>query len=299
MTRTEAPTLEDLRTLASAAWLWDGARGRIVWANPAGVAYFGGESVFDLIDRPFDLGEPGVEKITNLCKSLSRGQVETTDLHFPSSGRTVPLACRCTIHSLADGRAGLLVIAAGPSDAANDIPIEKLALAFNLLPAAAAFMGRDGSLHRLNAAALLLLGAEQRASLSALVADSSLAEDLLARLASTGTVSDVRRLGTRIGQRDIRLTLQRLGASADPVAFAMVLLDDITERRALERTISNSPQATKPQLAAAEADAFLQLGKVLGEAVVAQPPVPENRGANRCSYRAPSPPQSTILSMRL
>lgn len=275
MTRTEAPTLEDLRTLASAAWLWDGARGRIVWANPAGVAYFGGESVFDLIDRPFDLGEPGVEKITNLCKSLSRGQVETTDLHFPSSGRTVPLACRCTIHSLADGRAGLLVIAAGPSDAANDIPIEKLALAFNLLPAAAAFMGRDGSLHRLNAAALLLLGAEQRASLSALVADSSLAEDLLARLASTGTVSDVRRLGTRIGQRDIRLTLQRLGASADPVAFAMVLLDDITERRALERTISNSPQATKPQLAAAEADAFLQLGKVLGEAVVAQPPVPE------------------------
>ena len=61
MTRTEAPTLEDLRTLASAAWLWDGARGRIVWANPAGVAYFGGESVFDLIDRPFDLGEPGVD----------------------------------------------------------------------------------------------------------------------------------------------------------------------------------------------------------------------------------------------
>ena len=47
----------------------------------------------------------------------------------------MPLACRCSIHSLADGRAGLLVIAAGPSDAASDIPIEKLALAFNLLPA--------------------------------------------------------------------------------------------------------------------------------------------------------------------
>jgi hypothetical protein len=186
------------------------------------------------------------------------------------------------------------VIAAGPSDAANDIPIEKLALAFNLLPAAAAFMGRDGSLHRLNAAALLLLGAEQRASLSALVADSSLAEDLLARLASTGTVSDVRRLGTRIGQRDIRLTLQRLGASADPVAFAMVLLDDITERRALERTISNSPQATKPQLAAAEADA--PSGKVLVKRLS------RNRragkpGAKRCSYCVTT--ASTILSMRL
>ncbi len=275
MTRLEAPTLEDLRTLASPAWLWDGARGRIVWANPAGVAYFSGESLFDLIDRPFDLAEPGVEQITGLSKKLSRGQVESALLHFPSSGHTVPLPCRCTIHALADGRAGLLVTAANPSDAASEIPTEKLALAFDLLPAAAAFMGREGSLHRLNAAARLLLGADQRASLGALVEDSSLADDLLTRLASTGTVSDVRRLRTKIGQRDIRLTLQKLDTAADPVAFAMVLLDDITERRALERTISNRPQGAKPQLGAAETEAFHQLGKVLTESVAEQKPVPE------------------------
>lgn len=275
MTRLEAPTLEDLRTLASPAWLWDGARGRIVWANPAGVAYFSGESLFDLIDRPFDLAEPGVEQITGLSKKLSRGQVETTLLHFPSSGRTVPLPCRCTLHALADGRAGLLVIAASPSAGTTEIPTEKLALAFDLLPAAAAFMGREGSLHRLNAAARLLLGADQRASLSALIEDSSLADDLLTRLASTGTVSDVRRLRTKIGQRDIRLTLQKLDTAADPVAFAMILLDDITERRALERTISNRPQEAKPQLGAAEAEAFHQLGKVLSESVAEQKPVPE------------------------
>ena len=275
MTRPEAPTLEDLRSLASPAWLWDGARGRIVWANPAGVAYFSGESLFDLIDRPFDLAEPGVEQITGLSKKLSRGQVESTLLHFPSSGHTVPLPCRCTIHALADGRAGLLVIAASPSDAASEIPTEKLALAFDLLPAAAAFMGREGSLHRLNAAARLLLGADQRASLSALIEDSSLADDLLTRLASTGTISDVRRLRTKIGQRDIRLTLQKLDTAADPVAFAMVLLDDITERRALERTISNRLQDTRPQLGAAEAEAFHQLGKVLTESVAEQKPVPQ------------------------
>ena len=275
MTRLEAPTLEDLRTLASPAWLWDGARGRIVWANPAGVAYFGGESLFDLIDRPFDLAEPGVKQITGLSKRLSRGQVESTLLHFPSSGHTAPLPCRCTLHALADGRAGLLVIAASPSGAATEIPTEKLALAFDLLPAAAAFMGREGSLHRLNAAARLLLGADQRASLGALVEDSSLADDLLTRLASTGTVSDVRRLRTKIGQRDIRLTLQKLDTAADPVAFAMVLLDDITERRALERTISNHPQEAKSQLGAAEAEAFHQLGKVLSESVAEQKPAPE------------------------
>ena len=246
-----------------------------MWANPAGVAYFSGESLFDLIDRPFDLAEPGVEQITELSKKLRRGQIESALLHFPSSGRTVPLPCRCTIHALADGRAGLLVIAANPSDAASEIPTEKLALAFDLLPAAAAFMGREGSLHRLNAAARLLLGADQRASLGALVEDSSLADDLLTRLASTGTVSDVRRLRTKIGQRDIRLTLQKLDTMADPVAFAMVLLDDITERRALERTISNRPQGAKPQLGAAETEAFHQLGKVLNESVVEQNPVPE------------------------
>ena len=209
----------------------------------------------------------------------------------------MPLPCRCTIHALADGRAGLLVIAAGPSDAASEIPTEKLALAFDLLPAAAAFMGREGSLHRLNAAARLLLGADQRASLGALVEDSSLADDLLTRLASTGTVSDVRRLRTKIGQRDIRLTLQKLDTAADPVAFAMVLLDDITERRALERTISNRPQDAKPQLGAAEAEAFHQLGKVLNESVVEQKPVPEKpRRKPVVIPLAPSPMPSTSLA---
>ena len=292
LTRIEAPTLEDLRNLTSAAWLWDGARGRIVWANSAGVAYFGGESLFDLIDRPFDYAEPGVERIMGLSKSLSRGQIKVADLQFPSSGHTAPLSCRCTIHALADGRAGLLVIAAGQNDSVSEIPAEKLAQAFDLLPAAAAFMGQDGSLHRLNAAARLLLGSDQRTSLSALIENSSLADDLLARLASTGTVSDVKRLRTKIGQRDIRLTLRKLGMTADPVTFAMVLLDDITERRALERSISTHPQgagglaATKPQLGPAEAEAFHHLGKVLNESVVDQ--VPAAKAAPEKPKRKPA-----------
>lgn len=279
LSRIEAPTLEDLRNLSDAAWLWDGARGRIVWANSAGVAYFGGESLFDLIDRPFDYAEPGVERIMGLSQSLSRGQVETTILHFPSSGHTAPLSCRCTIHALADGRAGILVIAAGRNDAATEIPIGKLAQAFDLLPSAAGFIGQDGSLHRLNAAAILLFEPDQRASLSALVENSTRADDLLARLSSTGVVGDVKRLRTKIGQRDIKLTLRKLGTTADPVAFAMVLLDDITERRALERVISTSAPGhekyitARSQLAPIEADAFHHLGTVLNAAVIDQAPL--------------------------
>ena len=52
MVELAAPTLEDLREAPEAAWLWDGARARIVWANRPGLAFFGAESLFDLIDLP-------------------------------------------------------------------------------------------------------------------------------------------------------------------------------------------------------------------------------------------------------
>ncbi len=308
LSRIEAPTLEDLRNLPDAAWLWDGARGRVVWANSAGVAYFGGESLFDLIDRPFDYAEPGVERIMALSKLLSRGQVETTLLSFPSSGHTAPISCRCTIHTLADGRAGLLVIAASYRDSDSEIPFEKLAQAFDLLPAAAAFMGQDGSLHRLNAAALLLLEADQRASLSALIENSSHADDLLARLSSTGTVSDVKRLRTKIGQRDIRLTLRKLGIAADNVAFAMVLLDDITERRALERNYFNSGTSgskkifpPRHNLLPPRRMRFIILAKRSTNRQSCLRLLPrrfrKSPGANRRPFRSRSPMRSTNLPM--
>ena len=88
------PTLEDLRDVPEAAWLWDGGRARIVWANLAGIAWFGGTTLFDVIDRVFDFSEPGVEQISRLSRGLKRGQVETLLLHFPSSGHLAPLPCR-------------------------------------------------------------------------------------------------------------------------------------------------------------------------------------------------------------
>ncbi len=270
MSKTDTPTLDELRALSDAAWLWDGTRGRIVWANPAGVAYFGCESLFDLIDRPFDFAEPGVEQIMGLSQNLSRGQVENALLHFPSSGHAVAVSCQCMVHTMADGRAGILVIAASQNAKAAEIPLENLDQAFELLPTASAFIDRDGALLRLNAAANLLVGADQRASLGRLMGDASFAEELLTRLSSTSTVSEVRRIRTRVGQRDIRFTFRKLGAGTGGVAFAMLLLDDITERRALERQFSSSRAGAEiqhmaaPKFGAEEAEAFHHLGKVLG-----------------------------------
>jgi hypothetical protein len=59
----------------------------------------------------------------------------------------------------------------------------------------------------------------------------------------------------------------------------MVLLEDITERRALERTISTSAMgvekniAAKPQLAPSEVEAFHHLGKVLSESTIVLAPI--------------------------
>jgi PAS domain S-box-containing protein len=265
LTKSDGPTLEDLRNVADAAWLWDGARGRIVWANAAGIAYFGGKSLFDLIDRPFDYAEPGIERIMGFSHSLQRGQVETALLHFPSSGHTVPLSCQCSIHALADGRAGVLVVAPLHEASAMEIPPEKVLRAFDLLPVAAAFVGHDGRLRGLNAAAKMLFGNEQRVSLGALVENIATVDELFARLATTATVSEIVNLRTRIGHREFRITLRKLGSEADPVANAMLLLDDLTDRRAVERSMLHPPgdSIAEPTRATSDAEAFQQLGRVL------------------------------------
>jgi PAS domain-containing protein len=238
VTEALTPTLEDLRDVPEAAWLWDGSRARIVWANGAGMAYFGCETLFDLIDRPFDFAEPGVERVAALARSLRRGQVQTALLHFPSTGTTTPISCKCTIHALPDGRPGLLAVAARSTEAADGAASAEIVEAFDLLPTPAALISRDGTIRHLNAASLLLLGAGQRATLAALLADDAAAEDLIARIDAAGTVSLVRSVPVRIGKRDLRITARRLTPSGGNGAHALLLLDDITERRALERSLT-------------------------------------------------------------
>ena len=46
----EVPALDDLQSAAEPVWLWDAARRRIVWSNAPGLAFFGAETLFDLID---------------------------------------------------------------------------------------------------------------------------------------------------------------------------------------------------------------------------------------------------------
>ncbi len=261
------PTLEDLRDDPHAAWLWDGTRARIVWANAAGIAFFGGGTLFDLIDRPFDRAESGVARIASLLKSLTRGQSESLLLHFPSAG-SAPVPCKCLVHALTDGRPGILVI----TEPVRQVPSAEIALAFGLLPTPAVLLAEDGRILNLNEAAEHLLGDLQTAALAEVLADKSLGDDLMSRAAKAGTVSIVHTTPARVGPRDLRITLKRL---TPPAEGYVMTLDDVTERRALEQKLAAPKSNT---MTATDAAAFEKLGEVLKAetALPVKPPQQQN-----------------------
>ncbi|MGH6908142.1 MAG: sensor histidine kinase, partial [Aestuariivirga sp.] len=140
---------------------------------------------------------------------------------------------------------------------------------------------KDGTFVHLNAAALALLGPGRHGSLSNLLDGKSGAQDLLDRLESAGTLSFVRTLAVRIGRRHIRITARRLASSEPEGAHTLLLLDDITERRALELQLGGSaakyPAIDLPApgsaMGQADTEAFDLLGRVLKQetAVAAKP----------------------------
>jgi PAS domain S-box-containing protein len=259
---TTLQTLEDLRNANLAAWLWDAARARIVWANTAGVLLFNGQSLFDLIDQPFDDAEQGIARIIELGGTLERGEVQTASLHFPSTGRNAPVDCVCTLHALADGRQGVLVVEqAVVVEAATNV----FASAFAQLPMASVLLSQTGSVIHANVAASNLFQAE---NLAALLGDGTKAAALMQRLDQSSLVSAVETIVGKIGKREVRMNIRKLGA--DDGAHAVLMLDDITERRALERQMQGFAQP-KPALAVEDAQTFESLSRTLKAATQAEP----------------------------
>jgi PAS domain S-box-containing protein len=257
-------TLEDLRKSADAAWLWDGMRGRLVWANAAGVTAFDGQSIFDLIDRVFDPEESGIAEIASLTKTLKRDELRQVSLEFPSTGNAEPIHCVCSIHTLADGRPGLLVVAPQPIIDQNDSHD-----LFGQLPVAAIQLAQDGSFIKANAMAATLFDVAKYRDLSNLLGGAEQSNKILGRLLSVHLVSSIESFQGLYGQREARLTLRRL--TDDSGAFAIVVMDDITERRIMERQLSEHPapaavaEVQKPN--SGDEQAFAALARKLNDAI--------------------------------
>ena len=233
MGQASLPTLEDLRDFPQPSWLWDSERARIVWANKASISYFGGETLFDLLDRFFDPAEPGVENLAALAKRLRRGEVRKALLHFPSTGALSPFSCQLALHALPDGRTGILV--AGLAESAESASQSgELARAFSDLPFPALLLSQ-GAVTFANVAAERLFTAEQRASVSRLLGGAEPTQDFLHRVTASGTLGMTRKLETAFGERDLRLTARFLAVEKGAEAIILLICEDVTDRRALER----------------------------------------------------------------
>jgi PAS domain S-box-containing protein len=283
------PTLETLRDAASPAWLWDAARARVVWANRAGVEAFDATSLFDLIDRPFDTREAGVARVMELAHQLERGTPIKALLHFPSVGSVVPLACRCWLHSLADGRAGVLVIQEQDKPKLTVTPDRVAADVVMSLPMPVLVLAGDGRFLHGNAAAQTLVGAEGHGTLADLLGSDQRAEKLLRRLADASLVTSTE----HVNGRDLKCVFTR--GETDTITL---LLEDVTERRALEQDMLSRQIAaldvkvaeTEPPLKTqpTPAEAFESLGKSIEAAVRAKiPPEPEAKTEPELPKREP------------
>ena len=116
-----------------------GTRRAVASSGPIsqGSAAIGDETLFDLIDRPFDESLPSIRKLSEI---LGRPEARRSTQACGSIGVWMRLPardCRCYLHTLPDGRPGLLIIAEEPWSATAPSNAPLLAQAFDEQPVAA------------------------------------------------------------------------------------------------------------------------------------------------------------------
>lgn len=239
-----APRLEELNEHEAPCFLWDSDRRRIVWANDAGLVLFRAETMFDLLDRAFDSKEPAAVRLNALRISLKgEGSVQET-LSFPSVGPRVQINANCFSQRLEDGREGILLVGETPSTLRDEAHAGEMAQGFLALPQAAVIVDDRGRIWHLNAEAKERLAHLDEMSLAGLLGADA-ARDFALR-ARRGLVSEIRSVDTNIGPRDLRLSARRFGEGAGAANAFVLMFEDVTERRALERALSRPGRLAQP-----------------------------------------------------
>ena len=247
MTVETAPSLDELNN--AAAWLWDSARLRIVWANAAAVAFFGCESLFDLIDMPFDEADPGAGRVAELARTAQTGESWQEVVSFASAVNDAPFSVTLHVRALADGRNGLLMIADTPPSSSGP-EAESFAYATSVLetlPVATLICDENGAIGYANAMARSLFGETVLTSLVETGAEEIPAR-VFDRARRAGIASSITTMATGFGNREIRVTAKPIASPDIAVERFSLILEDVTDRRALERALpaTGIPSPVKP-----------------------------------------------------
>lgn len=244
-----APGLDELLASENPAWLWDGDRTSIVWANNTGIAWFGAETLFDLIEFVFDTKEPSVAAIKSLSSKLSRGDKASLDLSFAGANDNSQLNCQCYVHALTDGRSGLLVCADGPQKQIQTLSPDLQEKALGALPMPVCIVAGDGGLIYSNAALIQLLPAGLAIEI---------VEGLIEKVKKAGAANGLEVVESAFGQREVRIVARQLkNAERSADDRFLLVMQDVTERRALEKTLL----ASLKQLTQNSADADMPVAE--------------------------------------
>jgi PAS domain S-box-containing protein len=88
----------------------------LVWANAAGIAFFGAPDLARLLERRFSETLPATAEIARLARSLPQATTRLQRIGFVAGGRLQNLAAACTRLRLADGTDVLLLSLDAPRD---------------------------------------------------------------------------------------------------------------------------------------------------------------------------------------
>jgi signal transduction histidine kinase len=200
---------DSVRLIAAApqpCWLWDAARKRVVFANAAGLAHFGEQTLEDLQERRF-APDDAITRMTGEAALLP------------------------------DGRPGLIVAAGAPQAKARLAPAEL----FGAAPAALAVFDASGQRLVANAEAneLLLPG-----ELGIVFSSPYVAADFLKAIEARGALTRTLPVATRFGLRRCRVQAKRLGE--DLAAQIVIAFDDVEDRLALSGALVTPPAIAEP-----------------------------------------------------
>ena len=205
------PRLAACAAAAEPVWLWSVDATQVLWANAAGAALLGSQTVNELTQRRFAPNDRAAAQVARLAASLSAGGAARLErLRGFGTGFMRLLTSTCARISLADGTQGILII--GAETAGQALPLaERARRLFEGSDEDLAVFSPDGALvhatpsarrRMANATTLVAFNASALAN-EALFAGSATGETL------AGTASMV-----RIGQDASKLLVVRFGALA-------------------------------------------------------------------------------------
>lgn len=222
-------------------FVWDAARLRLSWANAAGVAFWGEDSLLDLTERVFAPGDATVRALAAREAEMVQGDAAGHVTLYPK-GDPVWARVACTAERRGDGRTLMLVVLE-QVEAVNDPALVRKRAGFDGAPRPLAIYDEGGAL-------LVRNEADRRAypqsgdDIGARYELEGEGARALARTLAEGAYSHTAMIRTATGSLRHRISLHRM---RDPATARVCIIADFTD-------LSDRPNPALPNVDAQPAE---------------------------------------------